>query len=131
MMHWSTRHVGTPWVAGETDCWHFAASVWRDRWGWQVDPVAVDPADPRAIRQALGQIDPAVWRPVTRLAEGDAALMARGQRPCHVGSWILLPEGPAILHSVERAGVIVTAPDRLREIGYRLVASYRWAACAR
>lgn len=129
MTHWAADHIGTPWVAGQSDCWHFARRVWRDRWGWDVPPVPVDPCNPRAARHAFAQAPQATgWEPLPRgcaPAEGQAVLMAKGRWPCHVGVQIVLPEGPAVLHSVEGAGVIVTPSSRLADLGYRVVGRYR------
>ncbi|MFN3646234.1 MAG: hypothetical protein ACK4S2_06930 [Gemmobacter sp.] len=130
MSHWAAELVGRPWVAGVSDCWNFARAVWRERWGWDVPPVPVDAADPRAARRAFAVDYQATgWAPaVAPLAEGDAVLMAKGRWPCHVGVLVLLPEGPACLHSVEGAGVIVTPLPRLADLGYRIAGIYRRVA---
>lgn len=130
MNHWATAHIGTPWVAGQSDCWHFARGIWRGRYGWDVPEALVDAADPRAGRRAFAVGHEATgWMPTAGVcgpAEGDAVLMARGRHPCHVGIWVNLPEGPAVLHSVEAAGVICTRLAFLPSMGFRLVGIYRW-----
>jgi cell wall-associated NlpC family hydrolase len=127
--HWALDHIGTPWVAGMSDCWSFARTIWADRFGWDVPALTVDPEDPRAARHAFAA-DPreAGWQPMDCPREGDAVLMARGARPCHVGIWISPDPSEGILHSVERAGVIFTAPARLSLLGYRITGWYRRAA---
>ena len=126
MTHWSAGLVGQPWVAGISDCWSFARSVWRERWGWDVPPIGVDPADLRAATRALSDPDHRTgWAEVQAPAEGDAVLMGRSLRPCHVGIWIDLPEGGAILHAMERVGVIVTPPGRLAALSLRHLQTYR------
>lgn len=89
----------------------------------------MDPADARAARHALA-VSPAAagWLAVAQPAEGDAVLMAKGARPCLVGIWIAPEPDPGVLHSVESAGVIFTAPGRLAGLGYRISGFYRWAA---
>lgn len=126
MTHWAGGHVGTPWVPGVSDCWSFARSIWAARFGWQVPPLMVDPEDPRAARHAFA-VDPvgAGWQPVALLQEGDAVLMAKGARPCHVGIWITPDDAAGILHSVERSGVIFTTPSRLHTLGYRITGTFR------
>lgn len=124
--HWAANWIGTPWVAGESDCWTFARTIWREMWGLDVPAVDVDAADPKAARRAFGA-DPvaAGWREVADRAEGDGVMMALGRLPCHVGIWVSLPEGPHILHSVEGAGVIATPAARVGSLGYRIVGVYR------
>lgn len=130
MTGWVAAHIGTPWIAGQSDCWHFARRVWRDEFGWNVPPVLADATDPRAVRRAFAAgHDGTGWWPVAGVcapAEGDAVLMAMGRHPCHVGVWVPMPAGPAVLHSVEGAGVICTVLGLLPGMGYRLVGIYRW-----
>jgi cell wall-associated NlpC family hydrolase len=126
-IHWATPYIGLPWVAGHSDCWSFARRVWRERFNWVVPVLSVDPEDARAGRRALS-VDPAEvgWAHVVHPVEGDAVLMARGARPCHVGIWIAPESGPGVLHSVERTGVVFTGLDRLAGLGYRACGFYRW-----
>jgi cell wall-associated NlpC family hydrolase len=130
--HWAARYVGTPWVPGVSDCWNFARTAWREQFGWEVPQVAVNAADPRAARRAFaaGQGAPG-WAPVAGdLREGDGVLMARGRHPCHVGVLVELPEGRAVLHSVEGAGVVVTPLQLIGALGYRVAGIYRRQTCA-
>lgn len=135
MTHWAAEHIGTPWSASETHCWHFARRVWQDRFGWEVPEIVVDATDPRAARRAFAVgHDGTGWTPIAGVCapvEGDAVLMAMGRHPCHVGIHLTLPDGPAVLHSVEGAGVICTAYAALVGMGYRVVGLYRWSGpCA-
>jgi len=126
MTHWAAAVIGTPWVPGSTDCWSLARGIWRTRFGWDVPPIMVDPSDARAARQALSVPPERLgWDAVVCPTEGDAVLMARGARPCHVGIWIEPEPDVGILHSVERSGVIYTPPARLAGIGYRVIGYYR------
>lgn len=131
--HWAVDHLGTPWIAGTSDCWTFARTIWRQRFGLDVPGFDVDAADPRAARQAFGA-DPGAsgWREVDDRAEGDGVLMAMGRLPCHVGVWIDLPGGGHVLHSVEDQGVVLTPAARLAQMGYRVCGVYRHAglSCA-
>ena len=107
--HWAAGYVGTPWVAGTAECWHFAGLVWRERFGIELG------RDPMAARHA--------WARVDAPREGDAVLMARRPgRPCHVG--IYLDPG-LVLHCVEGAGGVVTPLGRLGDLGYRLHGLWR------
>lgn len=124
MIHWASAYIGSPWIAGDSDCWSFARRVWRERFGLDVASVAANSIDPRAVRRAFaaGQ---AGWQAVVNPREGDGVLMARGQWPCHVGVWIAPVEGAGVLHSVEGAGVVFTPPVQLGRIGYRIIGFYR------
>lgn len=132
MTGWAADHIGTPWVAGVSDCWHFARGIWRDQFGWDVPAVVADATDPRAVRRAFAVGHEGTgWRPIAGVcapAEGDAVLMAMGRHPCHVGIWLPGDTGPAMLHSIEGAGVILTPLTLLPGLGYRLVGLYRWIA---
>lgn len=122
-MHWTLGYLGTPWVAGESDCWAFARRVWRERYGLAVPDVAVDAASPLDGRRAFrDQVHPE-WSRTEAPCEGDAVLMAMGGPPCHVG--VFVAPG-AVLHSIEKSGVIVTHIPDLGRIGYRVAGFYRW-----
>lgn len=123
--HWAADYIGLPW-SPEFTCWHLAVRVWADRFGWQIDQVDIEPADPRAVRRGFERGgERARWQEVAVAQEGDAVLMVRGTRPCHVGVWLDLG---GILHNVETSGVIFTPPVRLGDLGYRVQAFYRRAA---
>lgn len=123
--HWAATLIGTPWIAGESDCWSFARRVWRERFGWDVPPLgAIDPASPRTARRAFAAPPgDAGWLRVERPTEGCGVLMAMGRDPCHVGVWIE-PDLAGVLHSVERAGVLFTVPAALPLLGYRITGFY-------
>ena len=125
MSHWAERYIGTPWVAGDSDCWNLARRVWAEHFGQQVPAVAVDAASPLAGRRAIREADMSQWDEVPQPLEGDAVLMAKGALPCHVGIWL---DFGAVLHSIEGAGVVCTPRRRLHDIGFRIVGFYRWRA---
>lgn len=124
MTHWAAAYIGQPWDPANQHCWGFARTVWRDVFGLDVPEVSIDGASPYAARRAFSQGHEG-WLPVTEPVEGDAVLMARGQRPCHVGVWITPSPRAGVLHSVERAGVVFTPPVRLADIGFNIVGIYR------
>jgi cell wall-associated NlpC family hydrolase len=124
MTHWATAYIGTPWVAGDSDCWNLARRVWREHFAREVPSVIVDAASPLAGRRAFRDADLSQWTEVQSPREGDAVLMARADAPCHVGIWLAFG---AVLHSVEGAGVICTPQHRLGDIGYRITGFYRWS----
>lgn len=119
--HWAAQYIGTPWVAGESDCWNFARRVWAEQFGVSVPEIPWD-GDPRdQIAAFAGSAERALWLEVLRPREGDAVLMARGRYPCHIGIW--LGTG-GILHSIEAQGVIFTRRPDLTRLGYRITGYY-------
>lgn len=128
--HWAADYIGAPWVYGQSDCWHFARRVWRERFGIRVPPVIEDAGAPLKSRRAIRDSGEARdWTQVRDPQEGDGVLMAKGSRPCHVGIWVVFdPLGPGgILHSVEGAGVIYTDQAAVARLGYRIIGFYRRA----
>ncbi|MGV0961437.1 MAG: hypothetical protein ACOYB1_16555 [Limnohabitans sp.] len=135
MPHWADRYLGEPWVTGTHDCWHFARRVWRERFGWQVSALEVDALDRLAsLRAFAGHQEYRHWTRVetTRESarEGDACLMGRSARPCHIGVVVDLgvtagndPVG--ILHCLQGAGVVFTPYGRLGSLGLQVVSHYR------
>lgn len=129
--HWAVPYIGTPWIRGEFECWHFAARIWAEQFGITV---TLDPGDltgPRAGRRALAD-DPerSHWGLTDAPREGDAVLMAKGLRPCHVGV-LVTPQSARqiaqhlVLHAVEGAGGICTPLNRLDAMGYAVAGIYR------
>jgi hypothetical protein len=127
MTHWADAYLGRPWIAGEAECWDFARTIWRERFGWPVPEAPVAGHDARLARRLFAEgADSALWAPVPRAAEGDAVLMARGRRVCHVGVWVA---PGAILHAVEGMGGLCTPAGRIVDLGYRIAGTYRWVGC--
>jgi cell wall-associated NlpC family hydrolase len=123
--HWAARYIGLPWTPAFT-CWHFCARVWRDRFGVAVPLVEIDGRDARAARRAFeAEAGRQGWLEVTDPREGDAVLMAKGARPCHVGIWLALG---GVLHCIEGNGAIYSPRHRLGDLGYRVVGFWRRAA---
>jgi hypothetical protein len=123
-MSWAARYVGTPWIAGEAECWHRAAQVWREVFGWEVAALPAGDSARLALSLAADPASYAGWRAVEAPRDGDAVVMAQGARPCHVGVWAA-PD--RVLHWVRGAGGLLTPAPRLPELGYRIAGHYRRA----
>jgi cell wall-associated NlpC family hydrolase len=121
--HWAGRYLGTPWVAGESDCWNLARQVWREQFARDVAAVMFDATSAIETRRILRDGDWRCWEMTETPQEGDAVLMARGTSPCHVGIYL---SGSLVLHSVEGAGVICTPIGDLLRVGYRVAGYYMW-----
>lgn len=120
--------IGHPWQANAKgpdafDCWHLAAAVSRtlfDRelpdvevppeptWVWLIDTIRDHPE-----RQRWREVAPGT--PI-KAGDGSLVLMARRDRPAHVGLW-LVPER-RILHADPRHGSVCEAPVELRTKGW-------------
>jgi len=123
--HWAAGYIGRPWVAGRSDCWNFARTVWAEIFGLDVPAVQVDVTSALAARRALRDGGRTGWTRVGRAEEGDAVLMSTGARPCHVGVFAA-PDGcDGIVHSVEGAGVIWTPLNRIGALGYQVAGFWR------
>jgi len=119
--HWAEDLIGLP----ATDCWAFVRQVWQDRFGLVVPVVPYAPQDPRAVRRALVQAADRGWLPVATPREGDAVMMAKGTRPCHVGVWIDTGDAAGVLHWVEGNAVVFTIPSQLASFGYHILGFWR------
>lgn len=126
-MTWANQYIGQPWIAGEHDCWAFARRVWREQYGWDVPAVDVDALsrlDSARAMQAPSMY--ADWQGTAAPGEGDAVLMGRSSRAAHVGVWTG-EAGGGIVHNVQGIGVIFTPPERLQDMGLRVLQYYRRA----
>lgn len=125
--HWATAYVGTPWIAGEAECWHFAARVWAERFGIDVTEALAAAGDERRARRLIaGHPERRRWRPVETPGEGDAVLMTQGSRPLHHPNHIGIFVDPAhVLHAIRGPGAIFTPVSRLGDLGYRVSGWYR------
>lgn len=123
--HWAADYIGRPW-SPEFTCWHFCALIWQDRYGITVPLIEIDGTDARAVRRELEtSAERRGWHEVVQPREGDAVLMAKGARPCHVGVWL---DVGGVLHCIEGIGAIFTSEGRLADLGYRIVGHYRRVA---
>lgn len=109
-----------------SDCWSMARTIWREQFNIDVNPIGIDPSDMRAAMSTLtNPHNRKGWAVVEQPREGDAVLMGRNARPCHVGIWAAPDDQAAIIHSIERSGVILSRPAQLATLGYRLLGGYR------
>ena len=123
MKHWAANYVG----AEASDCWAFARQVWAEHFGLHLPTMPYDPTDPRLVRRAFGEAPQHGWAQVGAPREGDAVLMTKGVRPCHIGVWIEA-ESRGCLHWVERTGVVFTTRAMLRDLGYGVCGYWRHPA---
>lgn len=119
--HWAAPYIGQP----APDCWAFARRVWAERFGAVLPILPYDVTDHRALRRQLEGAEAHGWVQVLAPAEGDAVLMTRGARPCHVGVWIAPDDCPGVLHWVEGQGVVYSPLSHLAGLGYAAASFWR------
>lgn len=119
--HWAAALIGMP----APDCWAFARQVWADRFGAVLPVLPYDATDHRALRRQLEGAESHGWIQVLEPKEGDAVLMTRGLRPCHVGIWIEPDGDRGVLHWVEGQGVAYTPPSQIGGMGYAIASFWR------
>ena len=124
---WAQAYVGLPYIVGVGECAHRAALVWRQEFGIEVE---VSPAygdmdvAQKRIRAELEKPD---WVPVRRPAEGDAVVMWKGERVCHVGVFVAPNH---VLHCTRAKGMTLTALEDLPSEGFRVFGTFRKQAVA-
>lgn len=119
--HWAAKFIGMP----APDCWAFARAVWAERFGAVLPVLPYDVTDQRALRRQLEGARAHGWHQVLTPSEGDAVLMMRGRRPCHVGVWVEPDLSAGVLHWIEAQGVIFTAPSQIAGLGYAISSFWR------
>lgn len=125
-----TDLIGKPWAANASgpevfDCWHLARHVEAALFGRDVPTVSV-PAKPSwdwMIRTIETHPERHNWHLVSedamgliRAKDGALVLMARYDRPAHIGVW-LAPER-CVIHADARFGVVCEPPIELKTKGW-------------
>jgi hypothetical protein len=114
--------VGLPYILGVGECAHRAALVWRQEFGFEIEPPSALGdlrAAQRCIRAELAKAD---WVRVSEPTEGDAVVMLKGGLLCHVGVWV----APGyVLHCTRAEGMVLTLVDDLPEQGFPIFGYFR------
>lgn len=123
--------IGAAWAPGACgpdawDCWHLAQHVERELFGRELPSVAV-PAAPSwtwIIETIAAHGERARWFEapaesfgVIAATDGAIVLMARCDRPAHIGIWLALEAG--IIHADARIGVTFQNPSMVKAAGWR------------
>ena len=128
--------LGKPWAANAKgpdafDCWHFATYLQRRLFGRELPDVVVPEAPSWAFMMAAIDQHPerARWRLVERdrmglvtASDGALVLMARYDRPAHIGVW-LAPER-RVAHADARFGVVFESLIDLHTKGWTRLRFY-------
>lgn len=124
--HWAAQYIGLPWVSQSHDCWAFFRNIQAVHFGRDVPVILVDTEDIRAcVRAFTGSAERSNWAETEHPHEGDAVLMSQHKQPTHVGVWVDV-DGGGVLHCIKDSGVIFSRPHHLFQLGYAMLASYRY-----
>jgi hypothetical protein len=120
---WAQVYVGLPYILGVGECAHRAALVWRQEFGFDIEPPPAHGDMTVAQRHIEAELAGPNWQPVRRLAEGDAVVMWKGNRVCHVGVWVAPGH---VLHCTRKDGMVLTPVEDLEPQGFRVFGYFRW-----
>ncbi len=119
---WAQAYVGLPYILGVGECAHRAALVWRQEFGFDIEPPSALGdlrAAQRCIRAELAKAD---WARVSEPTEGDAVVMLKGGLLCHVGVWVAPGH---VLHCTRADGMVLTPVEDLPEQGFPVFGYFR------
>ena len=115
--HWAQTYVGLPYIPGVGECAHRAALVWRQEFGFEVEPPPAH-GDMKVAQQHIeAELAKPEWCRVRWPQEGDAVVMWKGDHVCHVGVWVAPGH---VLHCTRRDGMILTPEGELESQGFRV-----------
>lgn len=124
MSHWAAKYIGIPWARGMSgpnsfDCWGFAVTVQRDHYN-RILPDIIDRASDSlsAARMIENHEERDKWFETVKPVDGDLVLMARRAVPVHIGVWVLSSGRGAVLHCVEKSGVVYSNLHALRNMSF-------------
>ena len=121
-------YIGLPWVDGATgpdsyDCWGLLRWIQVNHFSRSLPDLPTLPEETRNLYR--GQIESGAWTVIDRPEHGSGVLLRGGDRP-HVGVYLNI-DGGGVLHAQERVGVIFTAKQQLRIMGYPRASWYRFS----
>ena len=121
--HWTQAYVGLPYILGVGECAHRAALVWRQEFGFEIEPPPAYGDMAVAQSHIEAELAKPEWCRVRRPQEGDAVIMWKGERLCHVGVWVAPGH---VLHCTRKDGMVLTPEDELESQGFRVFGYVRW-----
>ncbi|WP_213761981.1 NlpC/P60 family protein [Caballeronia sp. dw_19] len=124
----TNAYIGLPWVDGARgpdafDCWGLLRWVEDKHFGLVLPELPALPDETRNLYRA--QIEMGAWTVIDRPVHGSGALLRGGDRP-HVGVYLDI-DGGGVLHAQERVGVVFTAKQQLRMVGYPRASWYSFS----
>jgi cell wall-associated NlpC family hydrolase len=123
----ANAYIGLPWVDGgrgpeSFDCWGLLRWIQEKHFDLVLPAL---PSVPDATRELYrAQMESGAWSVITRPVHGCGALLRGGDRP-HVGVYLDL-DGGGVLHAQQGVGVVFTAKQQLKMVGYGRASWYRF-----
>jgi hypothetical protein len=128
--------IGAPWAAGghgpAWDCWHLAAHVQSvlfgrtlpavdvpaaPSWGWMISTIR-----DHGERARWYEVEPATHG-LVGADDGALVLMARCDRPAHIGVWLAVERG--VIHADARIGVTFQSLATVKAAGWAKLRFYQ------
>lgn len=119
---WAQAYVGLPYIMGVGECAHRAALVWRQEFGFGIEPPPAYGDMKVAQHHIHAELAKPEWCRVLRPVEGDAVIMWKGDRLCHVGVWVAPGH---VLHCTRAEGMVLTPEADLPAQGFRVFGYFR------
>lgn len=135
MMHWAAKYIlhnpPIKWESGAQgplafDCWSFFRMVQKKHFSREVPIVQIDANNHDAVKAAFGiETMYQGWHEVESPREGDGVLFYGGLDENHIGVWLDANMG-GVLHCMRKSGVVFTARETVRRMGWGRVMFYRF-----
>lgn len=124
----ANAYIGRPWIDGARgpdafDCWGLLRWIEDKHFGLMLPDLPALPDETRNLYRE--QIETGAWTVIDQPVHGSGALLRGGDRP-HVGVFLDI-DGGGVLHAQEGVGVMFTAKQQLRMMGYPRASWYRFS----
>ena len=121
--HWTERYLGQAYEPG--GCLLLFLQVQRERFGRDIDPVAIPGELRERILAFCAAPEKAGWAKVPKPIDGDAVLMSYHNRPHHIGVYVADVAHGSVLQSLEGSGVVLPSLSRHEASGWKVLGFYR------
>lgn len=127
--HWTEAYVGLPYEKGGGskgfNCWTFFRHVQLHRFGIRVPEISEPDSKFKLLRKVPAAARELGWEKVGTPRTGDAVLMAHFKHPNHVGLWVDVVNGGAVLHCAAGAGSVLATRTHLELGQWRIISFFR------
>ena len=121
--HWTEAYIGRPYVDG--GCWLLFREVQAGQFGRSVDVPSIPDTPLRIMRAFESGSKSHRWVQVADRRDGDGILMSENEAPHHVGTYVAMPGGGRVLHSLKGQGSALHTFEHLKLVRFNIVGFYR------